>query len=62
MPEAEFTPVRQVKLSLLPEAAKARVGAALLPRPERRKQGRKARRVLTNTDFLTPDEAAEEAE
>jgi len=54
--EAEFCPTRSVKLSVLPEASKALIGEQLLPRQDRRKQGRKTKRVAHNTDFLTPDE------
>ena len=54
--EAEFSPTRSVKLSVLPEDSKALIGEQLLPRQDRRKQGRKTKRVAYNTDFLTPDE------
>lgn len=54
--EAEFCPTRSVKLSVLPEASKVLIGEQLLPRQDRRKQGRKTKRVAHNTDFLTPDE------
>lgn len=63
--EDQFEPHRWVKLSLLPETSKAHLGHELLARPDRRKQGRKTKRVGHNTDFLTPDEVEalrEEAE
>ena len=54
--ETEFCPTRSVKLSVLSETSKTLIGEQLLPRQERRKQGRKTKRVALNTDFLTPDE------
>ena len=54
--EAEFCPTRSVKISVLPETSKTLIGEQLLPRQDRRKQGRKTKRVARNTDFFTPDE------
>ena len=59
--EAEFCPTRSVKISVLPETSKTLIGEQLLPRQDRRKQGRKKSVINRCGPFVFPRGGGEQA-